>query len=203
MPTPPMFDGFVEHTKRVSSTCLITFERNRYSVPAQFANQRVTLRVYAYQLVIVADNTIIAQHNRIFLVHNNRAPAKTIYNWRHYLSVLRRKPGALRNGAPFDELPARFKQLQQQLLKRPKGDREMAEILALVLLHDEALVEQAVEEALQLEHPSKQHVLNCLHRLSESPTPPPMTPAANFTLVIEPVANSQRYDHLREVNHAH
>ena len=134
MPTPPAFDGFVEHTKRVSSTCLITFERNRYSVPAQFANQRVCLRVYAYRLIVVAEGDIIAEHDRVFLIHDNRAPAKTIYDWRHYLNVLQRKPGALRNGAPFHELPDGFKQLQKTLLKRVGGDREMADILALVLL---------------------------------------------------------------------
>ena len=33
MPAPPAFDGFVEQSKRVSPTCLISFERNRYSVP--------------------------------------------------------------------------------------------------------------------------------------------------------------------------
>jgi hypothetical protein len=33
------FDGFVEHTKRVSPTCPVTFERNHYSVPASFANR--------------------------------------------------------------------------------------------------------------------------------------------------------------------
>lgn len=37
MPLPTAFDGFVEHSKRVSPTCLITFERNRYSMPASFA----------------------------------------------------------------------------------------------------------------------------------------------------------------------
>ncbi len=46
MPLPPAFDGFVEHSKRVSPTCLISFERNRYSVPASFANRPVSLRVY-------------------------------------------------------------------------------------------------------------------------------------------------------------
>ncbi len=45
MPTPPAFDGFVEQSKRVSPTCLISFERNRYSVPASFANRPVSLRV--------------------------------------------------------------------------------------------------------------------------------------------------------------
>ena len=29
MATPPAFDGFVEQSKRVSQTCLISFERNR------------------------------------------------------------------------------------------------------------------------------------------------------------------------------
>lgn len=33
MPVGQPFDGFVEHTKRVSPTCLIAFERDRYSVP--------------------------------------------------------------------------------------------------------------------------------------------------------------------------
>jgi hypothetical protein len=37
MPVGQPFDGFVEHTKRVSPSCLVTFERNRYSVPASFA----------------------------------------------------------------------------------------------------------------------------------------------------------------------
>jgi hypothetical protein len=39
--------------------------------------------------------------------------------------VIQRKPGALRNGAPFVELPEAFKRLQGDLLKRPGGDREM------------------------------------------------------------------------------
>ena len=34
------FDGFVECSKRVSPTCLVHFDRNRYSVPASFANRR-------------------------------------------------------------------------------------------------------------------------------------------------------------------
>ena len=39
------FDGLVEQTKRVSPTCLVHFERNRYSVPASFANRPVSLRI--------------------------------------------------------------------------------------------------------------------------------------------------------------
>ena len=131
MHMPPAFDGFIEHTKRVSPTCLITYERNRYSVPAAFANRPVSLRVYADRLVVAAEDRIIAEHGRAIIRGHDR-PGKTVYDWRHYLAVVQRKPGALRNGAPFAELPEGFRRLQSILLKRPGGDREMVEILALV-----------------------------------------------------------------------
>ncbi len=77
-----MFDGFVEHSKRVSSTCLLTFERNRYSVPASFANRMVSLRVYADRLVIVAEGNIIEEYERVFTRDHNKS-GKTVYEWRH------------------------------------------------------------------------------------------------------------------------
>jgi len=197
MPVPAAFDGFVEHTKRVSSTCLITFEQNRYSVPASFANRVVSLRVYAERLVIVAEANVVAVHSRVF-TRAHSASGKTVYDWRHYLSVVQRKPGALRNGAPFNELPESFRRLQSLLLKRPGGDREMVDVLALVLLHDEQLVERAVTAALEVEQPSKQHVLNCLSRLSEPPRPKPLAAPPSLKLVTEPVADTCRYDQLRE-----
>lgn len=64
MPVPPQFDGFIEQSKRVSPTCLISFERNRYSVPASFANRPVSLRVYPDRLVIAAEGKILCQHER-------------------------------------------------------------------------------------------------------------------------------------------
>lgn len=59
------FDGFVEHTKRVSPTCLVNFERNRYSVPASFANRPVSLRVYPERIVIAAEGQHLCEHRRI------------------------------------------------------------------------------------------------------------------------------------------
>lgn len=198
MAVPAAFDGFVEFNKRVSSTSLITHEQNRYSVPASFANRPVSLRAYADRLVIVAEAHVIAVHERVFSRdHNLRG--KTLYDWRHYLSVVQRKPGALRNGAPFNELPDSFRQLQTRLLTHPGGDREMVDILALVLLHDESLVERAVAEALRMEQLSKQHVLNCLSRLSETPRPQPSTAPPSLKLVTEPLADTERYDRLRRL----
>jgi transposase len=200
MPINRIFDGFVEHTKRVSPTCLVHFERNRYSVPASFANRPVSLRVYADRLVIATEGQVIAEHQRV--IQRDHRSSVTCYDWRHYLSVVQRKPGALRNGAPFLELPEPFRRLQANLLKRSGGDREMVEILALVLHHDEQAVLVAVELALESGVPSKLHVLNLLGRLIESSPPPLVTAPQALALAEEPQANVSRYDRLRVVRHA-
>ena len=214
MPTPRRFDGFVEHSKPVSPTCLVHFERCRYSVPAAFANRRISLHVYAARLVFVAEGQVIAEHARIINRNHRHNTGQTIYDWRHYLAVLQRKPGALRNGAPFVALPAAFLQLQSLWCKRTGGEREVVEILALVLYHDQHLVVQAVEQALAAGAPSKQHIVHCLSGLisQSNPLPPPLTneqlakvqqgnqPA--LILAEEPKANVSRYDDLRRIGHA-
>jgi hypothetical protein len=221
MPLPPEFDGFIELSKRVSPTCLISFERNRYSVPccgltrrhwrhgpfAPFANRPVSLRIYPDRLVVVlearlwrdaAEGNILCEHARV-IQRNHQLPPRTIYDWRHYLAVVQRKPGALRNGAPFLELPTAFRQLQDHMLRKPGGDREMVDILALVLQHDEQAVFTAVELALEEGVPTKTHVLDLLHRLVDGKViggPPLDTPRA-LTLQREPKANVERQDGLR------
>jgi hypothetical protein len=198
MPLPVAFDGFVELSKRVSPTCLISFERNRYSVPASFANRPVSLRIYPDRLVVAAESIILCEHARV-IQRNHKLLPRTVYDWQHYLAVVQRKPGALRNGAPFLELPPAFRQLQDHMLRKPGGDREMVDILALVLHHDEQAVLTAVELALTEGVPTKTHVLNLLHRLIDGKVidgPPLDTPQA-LALHREPKANVERYDGLR------
>ena len=101
---------------------------------------------------------------------------------------------------PFAELPNSFKRLRSVLMKRDGGDREMADILALVLHHDERLVEQAVREAIASGIVSKTHILNRLSRLLDTPPPAALEPPPALNLQDEPVANTERYEHLRE-NH--
>jgi hypothetical protein len=162
------FDGFVEYAKRVSPTCLVHLDRNRYSVPASFANRPVSVRVFPERIVVVAEGQIICEHRRVFARSHQRKSTTTVFDWRHYLAVVQRKPGALRNGAPFAELPPAFRTLQQRMLKTPGGDREMVEILTLVLQRDEQAVLTAVELALEAGAPSKTDILNVLLRLIDS-----------------------------------
>jgi hypothetical protein len=89
------FDGFHESEHAVTGTCLISFDRNRYSVMAKAARRTVQVRAYADRIVVRCGDEVVAEHARHF------GRDRTIYDPWHYLPVLARKPGALRNGAPF------------------------------------------------------------------------------------------------------
>lgn len=134
-------------------------------------------------------------------MRSSRDNARTGYSACGYLAVIQHKPGALGNGAPFTELPEAFKQFQQHLLRKTGGDREMIEILALVLQDDEQAVLAAVEMALEADVPTKVHILNLLHRLVDGrPLSAPVVDAPQaLSLAKEPQANVERYDALRQV----
>ncbi|GAB1369701.1 hypothetical protein MASR1M42_22530 [Azonexus hydrophilus] len=62
----PMVAPFVATSKpwaKVSSTCLVTLDRNRYSVPCELVGQAVSLRLYPEQRIdIVAHDMRVARH---------------------------------------------------------------------------------------------------------------------------------------------
>ena len=95
------FDGFRETPVRVSTTSLVSYDNNRYSVDAAAVGRTVMLRAYADRIVAVDAGMVIGEHPRRF------SRNQVSYDPWHYLAVLQRKPGALRNGAPFKdwELP--------------------------------------------------------------------------------------------------
>ena len=194
MPVPSAFDGYVEADARVSSTCLVTVARNRYSVPCALAGHRVGVHLYPERVTVVANRAVVAEHARI--VDRDRV----VYDWRHYVPLIERKPGALRNGAPFADLPAPLLQLSRHLLRRAGGDRVMAQVLAAVPRFGLEAVLVAVELALESGRPSAEHVLNLLARLHEGPPPDRVETA--LTVTTAPLADTARYDHLRpEVAH--
>jgi len=203
MPMPTAFDGYVEKEARVSSTCLVRVARNRYSVPCEFAGQRVSTRLYPDRVCIVASDAMVASHERL------TCRDEVHYDWQHYIPLVQRKPGALRNGAPFADMPAPLKQLRLGLLRHAGGDRVMAQVLAAVPTAGLDAVLVAVELVIESGALSAEHVENVLARLNASP--PPSCVETSLQLKEAPLANTSRYDSLRgmdetvtdavEVNH--
>ena len=88
MPTP--FDGYMEKSARVSSTCLVAVARNRYPVPFELAGHRVSTRLYPNRVSVVANDALVASHDRL----SDRGQIQ--YGWQHYVALVERKPRALR-----------------------------------------------------------------------------------------------------------
>lgn len=189
MPTPAPFDGYVEKEARVTSTCLVRVARNRYSVPCEFAGQRVSTRLYCDRVVVVADNAIVATHTRL------SERDQICYDWQHYIRLVERKPGALRNGAPFADLPAPLAKLRQGLMRHPGGDRVMAKVLATVPTAGLDAVLVAVELVVESGVLSAEHVENVLARLNAVPVPACVE--TSLQLSVPPLADTGRYDSLR------
>jgi hypothetical protein len=89
------FDGFHAVAASVSKTCLVRFDHNRYSVAASAVGRPVEIRAYADRIELRQDGHVVGDHRRCF------GRDQTVFDPWHYVPVLLRKPGALRNGAPF------------------------------------------------------------------------------------------------------
>jgi hypothetical protein len=204
MPIKAVFDGYVETMRRVTSLCLINIQRNRYSVPAQWVNQAVSVRVTANTIRMVANGQVIAEHTRHF------GRDHLICDPWHYLPVLEKKPGALRHGAPFVtwDLPVPIKVVRDRILKQDKGDRAFVDLLLMArALGDGGLeaLEVACDLTLQTGVITAAIVLNEMRRLTEEAKPKKLDETALSlpALTVEPLADCSRYDALRSERHVH
>jgi transposase len=193
VPYAGRFDGFHAVPASVSKTCLVRFDNNKYSVAANAVGRPVEIYAYADRIVIRQDGRVVGEHRRCF------GRGETIYDPWHYVPVLARKPGALRNGAPFKDwvLPAAMERIRRKLAGADDGNRQMVNILTAVITDGLPAVEAACAEAIVQGVHSADVVLNILAR-QRNPDPPPtiMTPAA-LILRHAPIADCARYDNLR------
>ena len=194
VPHQGAFKGFHEKTAAVSKTCLVSFDRNRYSVSATAVGRPVQVQAYASKLVIRQDGAIVGEHARCF------GRDRTIYDPWHYVPVLARKPGAIRNGAPFKEmrLPSAMATVQVRLSGLVDGDRQMVSLLLAAHELGVDAVETACAEALDAGLRSADMILNILSHHRQEIIADPIVAPAHLQLREEPIADCARYDRLIE-----
>lgn len=192
------FDGYRSTPAAVSKTALVRFDHNRYSVKAKAVGRPVEVQAYADRVVLRQDGEIVGEHPRRF------GRGRTVYDPWHYVPVLAKKPGALRNGAPFKDwrLPGALGRIQSRLKGHADGDRQMVEILNAVLSDGLEAVQAACAEALGAGLASADVVLNALARAREPERPASITTPEALSLDHVPVADCARYDRLRRRPHA-
>jgi transposase len=193
VPYAGRFDGFHAVPASVSKTCLVRFDNNRYSVCASTVGRPVEVRAYAERIELRQDGRPVGSHPRCF------GRDQTIFDPWHYVPVLARKPGALRNGAPFKDwvLPTSLDRVRRKLAGAPDGDRQMVDILTSVLSDGLPAVDAACAEALHQGVHSADVILNILARRREPAAPVTIITPDALRLRHTPSADCSRYDLLR------
>jgi hypothetical protein len=186
------FDGYVEKPVRVRSTCLVQYASNRYSVPSRYAGRHVSLRAYATRIVLVSGQDIIAEHKRQFTRN-----ISYFEPW-HYVPLLDRKPGALRNGAPFAswQLPDAMHQIKDHYMRSKGGDREFVDLLLLAQDHGLEVVGMACELAVEQNTLRLPAIINLINQLVEPVITPLSEACAWPQLTLPPEADCKRYEML-------
>jgi len=192
LPVSP-FDGYQKSVSRVSPQLLISFDRNRYSVDSTAVGKTVSVRAYANHINIVMNGTVVGIHRRHF------GPDKVIYDPWHYLAVLEKKPGALRNGAPFKQwdLPASMGEVKTILDARTDGDRQFGSILSVVSRYGLGPVATACAQVIADKTVSSDVVLTILSRTQDEPQPELFVSSTQLPILkLIPVVDCSRYDRL-------
>jgi hypothetical protein len=150
------------YTVKASHESLVSHETNRYSVPVAYAIRKLTLKVFAFDVVISTSDRVIARHRRSFEHYHY------VLEPLHYLALLERKPGALLYAKPFKNwnLPEIFDAYRNALLDRDPlgGGKEYVRILMLLKDHSLESLEQSLKEAWRHRVYSYDAVLCLLNR---------------------------------------
>ena len=157
---------------RATSQFRIAFEANRYSVPAEFANLRLTVKAYPERICIYHQDRLIARHLRSFDRHQD------IEDPDHPKALLEQ-----RKSAREQRLLAQFLGLSQQAqayyeglsARRFNARAHLRKILALAEIYGPPATARAIEDALAFNAFSSEyiaHLLEARARTTSAPTSP-------------------------------
>ena len=105
------------------------------------------------------------------------------------------KPGALRNGAPFQDwaLPPALARLRRKLGSGDEADRRFVRVLAAISTDGLEAVEGAIGEAFDTGAASDEVILNILARRREPPADQPLSVVVDLKLKHPPRADCAIY----------
>jgi len=186
------FAGYETEEHRARVDCLVRFDGNHYSVPCEYAGKHVSIRKYANRIVLAVEGKAVAEHERKF------EKGRYITEPMHYLPLLERKPGALRNGRPFVnwELPASIRKVWDALRRYPDWDRQMSALLSAIPTYGLEALSVACSVALEENAVSQSTIMNYLTRLTEDPKAPNVAVSEKLKLLEEPRSDCSVYNQL-------
>ena len=145
------FEPCEKRSGRVSSTSLVRYRMNDYSVPSRYGFRECVIKGFVDEVVILIGGEEIARHPRSY-EHGG-----FVFDPLHYLALIEQKPGALDQAAPLQDwhLMPEFAQLRRILEARmgAKGKREFIQVLRLLETFPQETVARAIGDAIRLGAP--------------------------------------------------
>ncbi len=135
---------------KATRQALVSFERNRYSVPSGYAGERLVLRAFPWHVELSDGQTVLARHARLYGRDGEQ------FDPLHYLQVLERKPGGFDGARPIQHWRSTWPPIYEAYLRalrqaRPaEATREFVRVLQLHARHRPAAIAAALEQALPL-----------------------------------------------------
>ena len=146
LPATPL-EPCEKRAARVSSTALVRYRGNDYSVPTAYGFQDVMVKGFVAEVVILCRGEAIARHPRSY------GQGVFVFDPLHYLALIETKPNALDQAAPLQgwDLPEAFQHLRHLLEARMgnRGKREFIQVLRLMEAAPKEIVASAVTDAIQ------------------------------------------------------
>ncbi len=149
---------------RATSQFRIQLDTNRYSVPANYAGQKLLLYLYAQKLCFYCNEKFIAEHLRSYQRHQDYE------NPDHVTPLLqhRRRAKEQRMITTFIKLTASAEMYYQALKdKQLNAFFHLRKIMALVEVYGEEKVARVVEDAFELKAFNADYIANILHHRSQ------------------------------------
>ncbi len=159
------FDAASISQIRASSQFRITLDTNRYSVPAEYASTRLTLKAYPDRVCLYSEGNLIARHPRSYDRY------KDFEDPDHPKELLkkRRKARDQKIFMRFLALSPRAEQYYRNLeLRRMNPQHHVRKIVALSEIYNPQDVTRAIEDAFTLEAFSSEYIANLLEQRSRS-----------------------------------
>ena len=152
-----------ETTAKVNHYSLICVDQVFYSVPTQYAHQRVDVLITAREVIIFLKTEEIARHKRSW------TRGKQVFNPLHYLDLFKQKPAALWNSKPISQLPEPFTRFFTKACARGYDTaRDCVKILELLTDYKDTDVAEALELAMAYDTFYPEGVKNLLNQLCSS-----------------------------------
>ena len=187
-------DTSVTRMVRVTSRCRVVLDTNRYSVPALYASQRLTLKAFADRLCLYHSHNLVASHPRCYERHRD------FENPDHVKELLAQRHRA-RDAKwlmTFYALSTQAEYYHQQLTARSLQARtHINKIVALTDIYGAEKVALALEDAIASQAFSSQYIENILQqRERHNPQPGPLhlTRRADLLEIHLPSADISLYD---------